>query len=184
MDGLTWPGSGRFNEALACPPGKPGCSAGNRARPSRFNEAPACPPGKGARAPGRVRVELTHFNEAPACPPGKRVGSALPGRPSADRASMRPRRVRRGNRHPHPRPVRGLLASMRPRRVRRGNPDAPNPPERRAVSFNEAPACPPGKPHGPRLGPPSHPRFNEAPACPPGKCASTNGSGFSVWPLQ
>ena len=165
-----------------------------------FNEAPACPPGKWDSFVRWVCCVTSRFNEAPACPPGKSAfGLRLHG--AARGASMRPRRVRRGNPCAPFIPCRGterfneapacppgksdttdlplpllVSASMRPRRVRRGNDAGGRGRARRAERFNEAPACPPGK--SPRTPPPS-PRstrcFNEAPACPPGKSAPPHG---------
>ena len=135
------------------------------------------------------------FNEAPACLPGK-----LPARvvdvEAPQRASMRPRRVCRGNEVAQVlRPSR-VDASMRPRRVCRGNRARNDGPARgRGPRFNEAPACLPGKCHAARAvrrpvlhasmrprrvcrgnapvpgpGVDAVARFNEAPACLPGKC--------------
>ena len=86
------------------------------------------------------------FNEAPAIPPGKTPGRARPGN-EVQRASMRPRRFRRGKPGPGPDGLR-----------------------RSASSFNEAPAIPPGKTPCSRAIARAHRGcFNEAPAIPPGK---------------
>ena len=98
------------------PPPAPNTS---RLRPG-FNEAPACPPGKSSRRRRPSGSGSSRFNEAPACPPGK----CDPDMDLFDGAAF---------------------ASMRPRRVRRGNPPRPSAPRTRAPRFNEAPACPPGK---------------------------------------
>ena len=61
-------------------------------------------------------------------------------------ASMRPRRVRRGNVRGGMTVIPGLrTASMRPRRVRRGNGRETRSSSSTTTRFNEAPACPPGK---------------------------------------
>ena len=162
-----------FNEAPACLPGKCGGGGPSCLTLWSFNEAPACLPGKWTASAARRSWTGSRFNEAPACLPGKWRGQphGLIDRP---RASMRPRRVCRGN------AVAGSAggvpeshASMRPRRVCRGNGAGPGPNRPPHPRFNEAPACLPGKWRDlfAALGGALQ-CFNEAPACLPGKCVA------------
>ena len=127
------------------------CRGNRRSRTARsprfrgFNEAPANLPGKSSRdIMADAFADLHGFNEAPANLPGKSSKEVSEGI-GIGLASMRPRRICRGNLDKPLGKSGKCVASMRPRRICRGNVLQLRNSSFRKPGFNEAPANLPGK---------------------------------------
>ena len=143
----------------------------SRTSTAGFNEAAANSPRKHRREV-RARVDHCGFNEAAANSPRKHADEQQSD--FLDLASMRPRRIRRGNGwlHRHG-DQRHRDASMRPRRIRRGNLRSPARPTGRNPASMRPRRIRRGNTWRPRRGARAKPCFNEAAANSPRKRASS-----------
>ena len=99
-------------------------------------------------------------------------------------ASMRPRRIPRGNTDPRAVRAEAGQASMMPGRIRRGNCTAALAACLAVAAFNEAPANSPGKSLTTAADVPVPADFNEAPANSPGKYVAAPFNGLLHGQLQ